>query len=178
MSHSDTVQQIASLIRNIPDFPKKGILFKDITPLLANHEALGKTTKALAAPFVAENIDFVVGLESRGFLFGTNLAQELGAGFVPVRKPGKLPSKTVKVAYELEYGTDSLEMHADAMFPGARVLIHDDVIATGGTAEAAARLVEIVGGTVVGFSFILELSFLNGRSKLKPGTKFDALVVV
>jgi adenine phosphoribosyltransferase len=97
---------------------------------------------------------------------------------VPVRKPGKLPSKTVKVAYELEYGTDSLEMHADAMFPGARVLIHDDVIATGGTAEAAARLVEIVGGTVVGFSFILELSFLNGRSKLKPGTKFDALVVV
>lgn len=145
--------------------------------MLADSRALGETTALLAAPFQNQGIDFVVGLESRGFLFGAGLAQTLGAGFVPVRKPGKLPSKTVSVEYALEYGTDTLEIHADAIPAGASVLIHDDVIATGGTAAAAAKLVSMLGGKVAGFSFILELSFLEGRKKLEPH-RIESVILV
>lgn len=160
------VQQLSDLIRDIPDFPKKGILFKDISPLLANNRALALTTDSLAAPFTHLHIDHVVALESRGFLFGTNLAEKLGAGFVPVRKPGKLPAKTISQNYELEYGVDSLEIHSDAIKKGESVLIHDDVIATGGSALAAKQLVERLGAQVIGYSFIIELEFLKGREKL------------
>lgn len=177
MRKNPTIDRLNALIRTVPDFPKKGIQFKDITPLLADRNALGETTRALAEPFRHSKIDFVLGLESRGFLFGTNLAFELGAGFVPVRKPGKLPAKTVAVEYDLEYGTDRLEIHADAFPVGANVLIHDDIIATGGTAEAAAKLVHALGGHIVGYSFIMELSFLNGRQRLGNAT-IDALIVV
>lgn len=171
------VREIKNLIRDIPDFPKKGILFKDITPLLANNKGLHLTTKLLAEPFRSQKIDYVVGLESRGFLFGTNIASELGAGFVPVRKPGKLPSETISVSYELEYGTDTLEIHKDAIKPGENVIIHDDIIATGGTAKAATRLVEELGGNVVGYSFILALEFLDGK-KFLNNVPVEILVTV
>jgi adenine phosphoribosyltransferase len=171
------VHEIRSLIRDVPDFPKPGIVFKDITPLLASNRGLELTTQMLAEPFVSMDIKHVIGLESRGFLFGTNIAHILGAGFVPVRKPGKLPSKTESVSYELEYGMDEVEIHSDAIQPGEHVLIHDDVIATGGTAKAATELVEKLGGKVVGYSFILELSFLKGRERLKD-VLVDSLVVV
>lgn len=171
------VQEIKNLIRDIPDFPKKGILFKDITPLLANNKGLHLTTKLLADPFREQKIDHVVGLESRGFLFGTNIAGELGAGFVPVRKPGKLPSETISIEYELEYGTDKLEIHKDAIQPGENVIIHDDIIATGGTAKAATELVEMLGGKVIGYSFILALGFLDGKKHLNS-VPIEVLVTV
>lgn len=153
-------------IRSVPDFPKPGIDFKDITPLLNDKHLLEVTSRLLATPFRGQNIDYVAGLESRGFLFGTNLAQDLHAGFIPIRKPGKLPAETESVEYELEYGTDTLEIHKDAIKPGANVLIHDDLMATGGTARAAAKLIELLGGQVVGYSFVMEIELLNGRNKL------------
>ncbi len=168
---------ILSKIRTIPDFPKPGIQFKDITTLLADKEALKLTTQTLTKPFLDKKIDVVVGLESRGFLFGTNIAELLEASFVPVRKPGKLPSEVISESYALEYGTDSVEMHVDAIKKGDRVLIHDDLIATGGTASAATRLVERLGGEVVGYSFIIELGFLNGRENLNDSF-IDSIIVL
>lgn len=163
-------------IRNIPDFPKPGIQFKDITPLLKNEDTLELTSQMLARPFRHLEIDFVVGLESRGFLFGTNLAQDLHAGFIPTRKPGKLPAETISATYVLEYGEDSIEMHSDALSDGARVLIHDDLIATGGSAKAATELVTKLGGQVVGYSFIVELEALQGRDNLPDNTPVEVLV--
>ncbi len=160
-------EYLQSVIRTIPDFPKAGIQYKDITTLLADKKALKLTTLALSDPFISKHIDVVVGLESRGFLFGTNMAAVLDAAFVPVRKPGKLPAEVISESYELEYGTDNVEMHKDAIRSGAKVVIHDDLIATGGTAAAATKLVERLGGEVIGYSFIIELSYLHGREKLK-----------
>lgn len=157
---------IESYIRNVPDFPKPGIVFKDITPLLANHEAVRFTAKSLLALVGNVKVDKVVGIESRGFFFAMLLAREANAGFVPVRKPNKLPYKRIKETYELEYGTDTLEMHEDAIKPGEKVLVHDDVLATGGTAAAVCRLIEKLGGEVVQCNFLIELSFLNGREKV------------
>lgn len=173
-------QEIISLlkanIRNIPDFPKPGIQFKDITPLLRNPDTLELTSQVLARPFRHMDIDYVVGLESRGFLFGTNLAQDLHAGFVPIRKPGKLPAETISATYALEYGEDTIEMHRDAFDNGARVLIHDDLIATGGSARAATELVQSLGGYVVGYSFIVELAALQGHEKLPADIKKEILI--
>jgi adenine phosphoribosyltransferase len=160
------MHQLKAKIRNIPDFPKPGILFYDITTLLRDPEGFRAVIAALAAPFEGQAIDLVVGIESRGFILGGAVADALGAGFVPVRKPGKLPGKAVKESYALEYGTDALEIHEDAVVPGQRVLIVDDVIATGGTAKATASLVRKLGGTVHALAFLVELEFLNGRDKL------------
>lgn len=162
----DLQQKLRTLIRDIPDYPKPGIVFKDITPLLADPEAFAMTTEAMAAPFVDDGITHVVAIESRGFILGGPIAQQLDAGFIPVRKPGKLPARTLRETYELEYGTDTLEIHADAWAPPSRVLIIDDVLATGGTADAARRLVESLGASVVGFSFLMSLSFLTGVARL------------
>jgi len=153
-------------IRDIPDFPSPGIVFRDITPLLGDIEALRFTVDALAAAFAGRRIDKVVGVEARGFILAAPVAYRLGAGFVPVRKPGKLPWRTESEEYALEYGVDRLEMHQDALTQGEQVLIVDDVIATGGTAQATARLVERGGGTVAGLAFALELTYLSGREKL------------
>jgi len=159
---------IDSLIRDVPDFPKPGVVFKDITPLLADAKACALIYEAMAAPYLDANekVDLVLGIESRGFIFGTPVAQSLGVGFSPVRKPGKLPWKTVSQSYQLEYGEDTLELHQDAITEGQRVVIVDDLLATGGTMEAACKLVEVLGGTVVGCSFLIELGFLNGRERL------------
>ncbi|WP_281542634.1 adenine phosphoribosyltransferase [Maribacter aestuarii] len=158
---------IKSYIRDIPDFPKQGILFKDITPLLSDAEAF-KASIALLLELIGDiKVDKVIGMESRGFIFGPVLAENLNAGFVPVRKPGKLPSSIYSESFDLEYGTDSLEIHLDAIKKGDKVLIHDDVIATGGTASAACNLVERLGGEVVQMNFLIELEFLHGRDKLK-----------
>lgn len=165
-------------IRNVPDFPKPGIQFKDITPLLADAEALEITSNILAEPFKSAEVDFVVGLESRGFLFGPDLALKLNAGFIPVRKPGKLPVETLSHSYELEYGTDSLEIHKDALQKGANVVIHDDLIATGGTALAAVELIQKLGGKVTGFSFIMELKFLKGKSNLPAEIPYHCILSV
>lgn len=159
--------KIESYIRDIQDFPKEGIGFKDITPLLNDANARKEALKLLVEKLNGQKIDKVVGVESRGFFFGTLLAQELNAGFVPVRKPRKLPFKTISEAYELEYGTDVLEMHIDAINPGDKVLLHDDVLATGGTAKAVCKLIERAGGEIVQCSFLMELDFLNGKQKLK-----------
>lgn len=153
-------------IRDIPDFPAEGILFRDITPLLNNPEAFSETIDMLYDAVSGMQIDRIAGIESRGFIFGTPLALRLGVGFVPIRKPGKLPSETVSEEYDLEYGTNTIEMHTDAIQPGERVLIVDDLLATGGTAEAACTLIERVGGTVAGLVFVIELAFLKGRTKL------------
>lgn len=173
-----TINDIAAKIRNIPDFPKPGILFKDITPLLADAEALAATASHLSLSFAGQQIDAVVGMESRGFLLGPAIAMKLSSGFVPVRKPGKLPFKTISATYELEYGTDSIEIHEDAIFKGANVVIHDDVVATGGTALAATELVQRLGGKIVGYSFIIELSFLDGASKLTSIAPVHSLIKV
>ena len=157
---------IRNLIRDIPDFPKKGIVFKDITPVLSDIKALRLSVEKMAEPFMNQNIDVVVGIESRGFLFGTPIADILDASFVPVRKPGKLPWKTKKVSYKLEYGTDSLEIHLDAMEEGQNVLIVDDLLATGGTAEATCDLISKLSGTIKGFTVLVELEFLEGRKRL------------
>ena len=158
---------LARLIRDVPDFPKKGILFKDITTLLRDPEAFREAIDALAARYVDERIDEVVAVESRGFVFGAPLAYKLGAGFVPVRKPGKLPAQTTSVEYSLEYGTSTLEIHLDAIQPGQRILLVDDLLATGGSAKAAAELVERLGGVIVGLAFLIELEFLRGATKLE-----------
>lgn len=166
---------LAEKIREVPDFPKKGIGFKDITTLLKDPEALRYTVRTLADYYRGRRIEMVVGVESRGFLFGAPLAYELGAGFVLVRKPGKLPAETVRVDYQLEYGTDALEIHKDAINPGQRVLVVDDLLATGGTIGAAARLVEMLRGEIVGLAFVIELAFLGGRQKL---SKYDIFSLV
>ncbi|MEP2057501.1 adenine phosphoribosyltransferase [Maribacter litoralis] len=155
-----------SFIRDVPNFPKEGVIFKDITLLLQNPEMLKQTAEALAQLLNDQKIDKVVGMESRGFIFGPILASKLNAGFVPIRKPGKLPSTTLSETYDLEYGTDTLEIHTDSITKGDRVLIHDDVLATGGTASAACKLVEKLGGTIVQCNFLIELSFLEGVSKI------------
>ncbi|HSI33172.1 MAG: adenine phosphoribosyltransferase [Phycisphaerae bacterium] len=154
------------LIRDIPDFPKKGILFRDITPLLASPSGLALSVELLANPFRGKNIDLVIGAESRGFIFGTAVACCLSAGFGLVRKPGKLPHKRVSVTYDLEYGTDTLEMHEDAIVRGQRVLIVDDLLATGGTMKACCDMVERLGGTIAGIAVLIELAGLGGREKV------------
>ena len=160
------MEHLKTKIRHVPDFPRPGILFYDITTLLNDAQGFREMVDGLAAPYVAQRIDQVVGIESRGFILGAAVANRLNAGFVPIRKPGKLPSKTHREDYALEYGVDGLEIHEDALGQGQRVLIVDDVLATGGTAKAAAGLVRRVGGELVGLSFLIELNFLNGRSKL------------
>lgn len=160
------MEELKKLIREVPGFPKPGINFYDITTLLKHPGGLRTTVQEFARLFHGKVIDKVVGIESRGFLFGPQVAYEFHAGFVPVRKPGKLPAETVEESYALEYGLDRLQMHRDAVSPGDRVLIVDDVIATGGTALASAKLVEGLGGTVVGFGFVVELTFLDGRQRL------------
>ena len=162
-------------IRDIPDFPKAGIVFKDITPLLLDPAALDEAVRGLAEWARPRRVDFVVAAEARGFILGGALARDLGAGFVPARKPGKLPHETVSAQYLLEYGIDALEVHADAFAHGERVLIHDDLLATGGTARALAELVERLGGEVVGCAFLVELRFLSGRERL-AGFDVHALV--
>jgi adenine phosphoribosyltransferase len=157
---------VRSHVRDIPDYPHPGIIFRDITPLLAAPDVFAGTIDALAAPFEGEAIDKVIGVEARGFVFAAPVAYRHRAGFVPVRKPGKLPWQIESEEYALEYGTDLLEIHRDAIAPGERVLIVDDVIATGGTAAASARLVERLGGTVVGLAFVLELAYLHGIDQL------------
>ena len=155
-------------IRNIPDFPKPGILFYDITTLLRDPQGFKATVDSLAAPYANQGIELVIGIESRGFILGAAVAERIGAGLVPIRKPGKLPAKVLKESYDLEYGKDALEIHADAIDKGQRVLIVDDVLATGGTAAAATKLVRKLGGDLQGLAFLIELTFLNGQSKL-PG---------
>jgi adenine phosphoribosyltransferase len=163
----DSIAQLKKLIRDIHDFPKPGILFRDITPLLADPSGLALAIELLANPFRGKNIDLVVGAESRGFIFGTAVACCLSAGFVVVRKPGKLPHKRISMTYDLEYGKDTLEMHADAIVKGQRVLVVDDVLATGGTMKACCDLVEQLGGTIVGVAVLSELTGLGGSRKLK-----------
>ncbi|MEZ7515427.1 adenine phosphoribosyltransferase [Flavobacterium frigidarium] len=166
---------IENYIRDIQDFPKKGILFKDITPLLNDPKAREECLKLLVTDLKVEKIDVVVGAESRGFFFGMLIAQELNAGFVPIRKPNKLPAETISASYALEYGTDSLEIHTDAIKKGDRVLIHDDVLATGGTAKAMCELVESLGGEIVQVNFLMEIEFLRGRDKMKDYPVFSVL---
>jgi adenine phosphoribosyltransferase len=162
-------------IRHVPDFPKAGILFYDVTTLLRDPQGLRLTIDSLSLPFEGRGIDLVVGIESRGFILGSAVADRIGAGFVPVRKIGKLPSVTIQASYALEYGTDSLEMHQDAIEPGQRVLIVDDLLATGGTAAAALSLVKQLGGQIEGLAFLIELLMLNGRTKL-PGEQVTAIL--
>jgi len=171
----DPITPLKKLIRDIPDFPKPGILFRDITPLLSDPSGLALSIELLANPFRGKNIDLVVGAESRGFIFGTAVACCLSAGFVLVRKPGKLPHKRVAMSYNLEYGNDTLEMHADAIVKGQRVLICDDVLATGGTMKACVDLVKQLGGELVGVAVLIELEGLNGRAKIE-GTKVHSVL--
>jgi adenine phosphoribosyltransferase len=166
-SASSLQSRLAAFLRDIPDFPKPGILFKDITPLLADGDALRDATRAMADPYRADAVDRVVGIESRGFILGACVARELGVGFIPVRKPGKLPADKTSIEYALEYGTDKLEVHTDACDRAARVLIVDDVLATGGTARATCELMERVGAKIVGLSFLIVLDFLKGRDRLE-----------
>jgi adenine phosphoribosyltransferase len=168
-------ERLRARIREVPDFPRPGISFKDITPILLDPDASDLALRELADWARPRDVDFVVAAEARGFILGGALARDLGAGFVPARKPGKLPAKTVSAEYILEYGVDALEAHADALAHGARVLIHDDLLATGGTARALADLVDGLGATVVGFAFLVELAFLGGRARL-GGADVQALV--
>lgn len=169
------MDHLKSKIRNVPDFPKPGILFYDITTLLQDPAGFRDAIDSLSQPFVGRGIDIVVGIESRGFIFGSAVADRLKAGFAPVRKPGKLPSTTVRESYDLEYGSDALEIHDDAVKPGQRVLIVDDLLATGGTAKAASDLVARLGGQVHALAFLIELGFLNGRDKLAGHTLHTVL---
>lgn len=162
-------------VRDIQGFPKEGILFKDITPLLIDPKARKECLEILLTTLKDKKIDKVIGVESRGFFFGMLLADALNAGFVPVRKPNKLPYETISASYDLEYGTDNLEIHSDAIQKGERILIHDDVLATGGTAEAVCELVEKLGGEIVQLNFVMELTFLNGRDKIKGYDVFAAM---
>jgi len=163
-------EKLRTQVRDIPDYPTVGVIFRDITPLLGDSTAFTAAVDGLVAEFSDVTVDRVVGVESRGFIFGAAVAYRIGAGFVPVRKPGKLPWAVVREEYELEYGTDKLEIHRDAIHPGERILIVDDVLATGGTAAATATLVETLGGTIAGLGFLLELDALDGRSRLGERT--------
>jgi adenine phosphoribosyltransferase len=169
------MEQLKSKIRHVPDFPKAGILFYDVTTLLKDPLGFRAAIESVAAPFVDQGIELVVGIESRGFIFGAAVADRIGSGFSPVRKPGKLPSRTLRATYDLEYGTDSLEMHDDAVRQGQRVLIVDDLLATGGTARATGQLVTRLGGTVHAFAFLIELVALKGRDKL-PGQQIHTVL--
>jgi adenine phosphoribosyltransferase len=164
----DPIAYAKNLIREIPDFPQRGILFRDITPLLADPRGFHIALDAIAHRFIGERVDAIVAVESRGFIFGGALAARLNASFVPVRKPGKLPARTDRIAYALEYGEGALEIHQDALASGARVVIVDDLLATGGTAAAAGRLAERQGATIVAYAFVIELDSLQGRSRLSP----------
>ena len=175
MKSDKSVDLLRRAIRDVKDFPKPGIVFKDVTPVLLEPALFGAAVKLMADPYRSARIDRVVSIESRGFLFGAPIALELGAGLVPIRKPGKLPAATQRVEYALEYGTDALEMHHDAVQAGDRVLVVDDVLATGGTAKAAAQLVGGMGASVVGFTFLIELEFLKGRQRLQ-GRQVEALL--
>ena len=166
---------LKKLIREVPDFPKKGILFYDITTLLKDKLGFARLIDALSEHYIGKEIDLVLGMEARGFIFGPALAYRLNAGFVPVRKPGKLPAETEKVSYDLEYGSNSLEMHKDAIEPGQRVLIVDDLLATGGTAVATAKLASGLGAQIAGLAFVVELDFLRGREKLAKYDVFSLL---
>ncbi len=166
---------LGKYIREVPDWPKKGILFRDITPLLGNAEAFKAAVDAMAADFVGEEIKYVGAVEARGFIFGSAVAEKLNAGFVPIRKKGKLPFKTVSVVYDLEYGTDTLEVHRDAITAGAKVLMVDDLLATGGTMAGACKLIEKIGGQVAGISFLIELTELGGIKKL-AGYKVKSII--
>jgi adenine phosphoribosyltransferase len=175
-THSKTnCEQLKKLIREVPDFPKKGILFYDITTLLKDRAGFAMLIDALAEHYIDQKIDLILGMEARGFIFGPALAYRLNAGFVPVRKPGKLPAATAKYDYALEYGTNTLEIHKDAIQPGQRVIICDDLLATGGTAEATTKLAASLGAEIVGLGFVVELDFLNGRDKLKGHDVFSLL---
>lgn len=171
-------KRLEAAVRTIPDFPEPGIQFKDITPILASPALFSEALGLLKAPYSGADVTHVVGIEARGFWFGSALAERLGAGFIPARKPGKLPGKTIGEEYALEYGTDALEIHGNVLGRGHRVLIHDDIIATGGTASAVARLIKQTGAEVVGFSFFLALTLLNGRDKLPEGVPFRAVIEV
>ena len=162
-------------IRNIPDFPKPGVLFYDITTLLRDPQGFKATIDLLSTPYVGKGINLVVGIESRGFILGAAVAERIGAGLIPVRKPGKLPAKVIKETYDLEYGKDALEIHADAIDKGQRVLIVDDVLATGGTAAAATKLVKTLGGELHGLAFLIELTLLDGKSKLAGENVYSVL---
>ncbi len=163
-----TILDLRAFVRDIPDFPRPGILFRDITPLLLDATALDAAVSGLAARVTPTDVDYVVAAEARGFILGAALARQLGAGFVPARKPGKLPAETISAEYTLEYGLDVLEVHADALAHGARVLIHDDLLATGGTAGALCDLVAGLGAEIIGCAFLVELCFLEGRRRLAP----------
>jgi adenine phosphoribosyltransferase len=175
MTESTLERDLRALVRDVPDYPRAGIMFKDITPLLGQHTAFRAACDAMAAAFADEEVTHVACIESRGFLFGSPIAVTLNAGVVPIRKRGKLPYESEFEEYQLEYGTDALEMHVDALPPGARVLVVDDVLATGGTAAAACRLVERLNGLAVGCSFLIRLGFLDGLAKL-PGRKVRTLI--
>ena len=167
---------ITTLIRDVPDYPKPGIIFKDITPLLKDPSGLAMAVERMANPFRGKGVELVCGAESRGFIFGTAIAQALSAGFVPIRKPGKLPADTVSQSYELEYGTDTLEIHTDAIAKGQKVLMVDDLLATGGTLKACLDLVDGLGADIVGVTVAIELGFLNGRDKIKPYDNVHAVI--
>ena len=169
------MDHLKAKIRHVPDFPKKGILFYDITTLLSDPAGFRDTVDAIAAPYMGEDIDQVVGIESRGFILGGAVSNTLGSGFVPIRKPGKLPATCLREHYQLEYGTDALEIHNDAFAKGERILIVDDVLATGGTAKAAVELVNKLGGKVIGIAFLIELNFLQGREKLAGQPVYSVL---
>ena len=166
---------LTKYIRSIPDWPKKGILFRDITPLLGNSAAFLQTIETLATPYKNKNINYVAAVEARGFIFGSAVAAKLNAGFIPIRKKGKLPYKTEFVTYDLEYGTDTLEVHIDAVKKGSKVLMVDDLLATGGTMAAACRLIEKIGGSIAGIAFLVELKDLKGREKIKDYNVFVAI---
>ncbi len=170
-----SVDDLKVMIRDIPDFPKKGVIFKDITTLLSNAKAFTTSIDLIGDRYIDKGVDLVVGAEARGFVFGAALAYKLNAGVIMIRKTGKLPYRTVKTLYELEYGTDELEIHEDAISEGNRVLIVDDLLATGGTASASAELVQKLKGEVVGFAFLVELSFLKGRDRLKEHEVFSLI---
>jgi adenine phosphoribosyltransferase len=170
-----TVDALKALVRTVPDFPKPGILFYDITTLLKDKTGFAQMIDALAAHYITQKIDLVLGIEARGFIFGPALAYRLNAGFVPVRKPKKLPAPVVRVTYDLEYGSDTLEMHLDAVQPGQRVVLVDDLLATGGTMEATIKLVKQLGGEIAGLGFAVELDFLKGRSRFPEYDVFSLL---